>query len=211
MVRVKGVKSHGSMPFLGKDAVFYTTKIISKLYDYADSKSMSITSNYNIIPEGAKKPSLAIGTVKCGTWANTVADECEFSVYRRLIPEEKLNDVRSELLNIMNSVEKPNGVELEIDEKYATDSILENTENAYYKSLELAIREVTGKDANLVLSPGTFDIRFTNAIDVPGLNYGPGTLEQAHVSNEKLSLEDFKKSIIITALGLYNMALNVYK
>jgi len=168
-------------------------------------KSESLISKYNIMPEGAKRPGYVIGTLQCGTWVNTVADKCEFFIFRRLIPEEKLSDVRAELTELITSMAKREGFNVEIEELYATESIIEDVNNKYYEALRKALKAVIGKEPNMILSPATFDMRFLHAKGIPSLNYGPGTLEEAHKTDEKCSIADIKKALLVMALGIYNM------
>ncbi len=206
-VNVYGKKSHSSMSFLGKDAISFTSELILHINEYMKKISEGKISAYNIIPEGAKRPSLTIGSLHCGTWANTVADKCNFKLFRRLIPEENLNDIRDELIKLLRNYEKDSVFKIEIDEYYATDSVMENTDKKHYSAFGESIREVLKINPGFVISPGTFDMRFTNAIGIPSLNYGPGILEESHMNDEKLRIDDLKSSIIITALGLYKLAM----
>lgn len=95
IVRVYGKKSHGGFPQLGIDAVKATSLMIEELYKAIPD----IVSKYEISPESGKKPTILVGVVKCGTWVNTVADYCEFSIVRRLIPEENLEEVRHSIID----------------------------------------------------------------------------------------------------------------
>jgi len=202
IVKIFGKKSHGGLPQLGVDALKASVKIIDRLYDSVPD----VTSRYNIIPEVAKKPSILIGTIKCGSWMNTVADYCEFTIVRRLIPEERLDEVREGMLKIIESVSKEYGVRYEYDEFYAIDTIAENTSDLIYKIFKEKVREVRGKEPELVLSPGTFDIRFTVRNGIRSLNYGPGRIEQAHATDEYVELKDFYDSIKVLALVLYELS-----
>ena len=207
-VKVFGRKSHGSMAYLGKDAISGAVDLITLLNKYSRDLEMSRISKYNIIPEGSKKPGMAIGYLRCGTWANTIADECEFSVYRRLIPEENLNDERDKLYELIKSFGRSSRYDIEIKEYYITDSILEDKDGKYYKLFIKGFEMANGKKPSLVLSPGTFDMRFTNHYGIPSLNYGPGILEESHMNDEKISLEDLRQGIITLASGIYSMAYN---
>jgi succinyl-diaminopimelate desuccinylase len=51
------------LPQLGVYALKASVKIIDRVYDSVPD----VTSRYNIIPEVAKKPSILIGTIKCGS------------------------------------------------------------------------------------------------------------------------------------------------
>lgn len=88
---------------------------------------------------------MAIGYLRCGTWANTIADECEFSVYRRLIPEENLNDERDKLYELIKSFGRSSRYDIEIKEHYITDSILEDKDGKYYKLFIKGFEMANGK------------------------------------------------------------------
>lgn len=202
IVKIFGKKSHGGLPQLGIDALKVSVKIINKLYDSIPD----ITSKYNIIPEVSKKPSILIGTIKCGNWMNTVADYCEFSIVRRLIPEEELKEVRESIIKIISETTREYNARYEYDEFYAVDTIISDFNDTLYKIFKEKVKEVKGKEPNLVLSPGTFDIRFTVKNGIKSINYGPGRIEQAHATDEYVELKDFYDSIKVLALALYELS-----
>jgi succinyl-diaminopimelate desuccinylase len=76
---------------------------------------------------------------------NTVVDYYEFAIVRRLIPEERLDEVREGMLKIIESVSKEYGVRDEYDEFYAIDTITENTSDLIYKIFKEKVREVRSK------------------------------------------------------------------
>ncbi|ACR41224.1 M20 family metallopeptidase [Saccharolobus islandicus] len=194
VVKVYGKKSHGGFPQLGIDAVKAVAIMIERLY----SSLSNITSKYNIVPEAGKKPSILVGTVKCGTWVNTVADYCEFSIVRRLIPEERIDEVRESILRLLREVSNETGVKFDYDEFYAVDTVV-SEDGRLIDALRKAIREVRGVDPNVVLSAGTFDIRFTVSEGIKSINYGPGRIELAHSTDEFVYVKDLLDSI--KALG----------
>lgn len=197
LVKIYGKKAHGGFPQLGIDAVKITLEIIKELY-----KSIkNVKSNYNIIPEISKYPSILVGKVNCGTWFNTVADKCEFSIVRRLIPEESLEEVRMEILHIIRNIAEMHNAKYEYNEFYTIDTII-----SYDKNLIQVFREtikiITGKEPQLVISPGTFDMRFTVQEGIPSINFGPGRIESAHATDEFVDIDDFIKSIKILSVAI---------
>lgn len=205
-VTIKGAQSHGAMPYLGKNAINVTCKSINELNTYLADKAKKLISKYPIIPEESRRPTISINTLNCGIWANTVADRCSFTIFRRLIPEENLNEAREEIKKIILSNTEKQGLEAEFTEHYATESILEDTENLFYKSYAESILDVLNVKPSFVLSPGTFDLRFTHNAGIPSLNYGPGILEEAHMANEKVKIDDIKKAAVVTAYAMIKIA-----
>ncbi len=95
---------------------------------------------------------------------------------------------------------------MEMSHNYVTESILENIDNIFYSKFMEGIENVLGHEGKLVLSPGTFDMRFTNAVGIPSMNYGPCILEESHKNNEKVRIEDILHSIEISTMALYSIA-----
>ena len=206
-VRVSGKKSHGAFPLLGGDAIRASCDIIENYYSVVDSKAASLRSGYNIIPESSRLPSLLIGKINGGTWANTVADEAEFSYVRRLIPEETLDEAREEIRTALNQAMGKNaGLRAENMEYYAVNSVFSDRNSFLVKTFESSIKEVTGKTPGFVVSPGTFDMRFAVPEGVQTLNYGPGSVEDSHASDESISVSDFFTGIKVLAVALSRLA-----
>jgi succinyl-diaminopimelate desuccinylase len=199
-VKVFGRKAHGGHPGRGVDATRNTCKIVNRIYEEIPSKNMR--SLYNITPEEGRRPTILIGTIHCGTWANTVADECEFSFVRRLIPEETVESARNELLNVLKNAKSSNPeFSYEYREHYAVESVITDTTADLANVFKRSVREVLRRDASFVLAPGTFDIRFTVAAGINSINYGPGRVEQAHINDEYVDVKDFFDSIKVLAVS----------
>ncbi|MEM0304675.1 MAG: peptidase dimerization domain-containing protein [Saccharolobus sp.] len=128
---------------------------------------------------------------------NTVADYCEFTIVRRLIPEENLESVRENIIKVLEDVSKETKTNYEYDEFYAIDTMISNPND---KLLSEEIKTIRGKVPDL--SPGTFDIIREG---IPSINYGPGRIEQAHATDEYVELKDFYDSIKVLALTLYEL------
>ncbi len=196
-----GKKSHGGFPQKGIDVIRCASKIINHIYEIADKRS-EIISKYPIIPEEAKRPSYLIGTINGGEWMNTVADFLTFSYVRRLIPEESLEFAKKEINEIMKYAENNcNGLKIEFLPYYEVDSIIFPIDKGV-KTISDKIKEVYNIDPSIVLSPGTFDIRFVYNKGINAFNYGPGLLELAHATDEYVYLEDLIKSTKVLALFL---------
>ena len=126
-----------------------------------------------------------------------------------MIPEEKLSEEKDKLYDLIRDYAEGSGYEVRINEHYITDSIIENTENQFYRLFMAGLGEALRSEPELVLSPGTFDMRFTHQVGLPSLNYGPGILEESHMNDEKILINDLKKSIVGFAAGLYKIARGV--
>jgi succinyl-diaminopimelate desuccinylase len=75
-------------------------------------------------------------------------------------------------------------------------------------ALERAVAAVTGREATLVASPGTYDQK--HVVQIGGIDdcvaYGPGDLEQAHQPDESCAIEDILDSTRVMALAILELA-----
>ncbi len=202
-VQVYGAKSHGGFPTEGVDAIRAATQCVSCLYEKVEYDAKLKKSRHPIIPPSARKPSMVIGFLQGGTWANTVADRAEFWYVRRLIPEETLEDARQEINTCLREAQRDNPhVRLVNTEVYSTPSVYSDRASSISKAFEYAIKRTVHRRPRKVLSPGTFDIRFAVNQGIHAIGYGPGRLELSHTTDEWLNLEEFYTSIRVVALGL---------
>jgi acetylornithine deacetylase/succinyl-diaminopimelate desuccinylase-like protein len=102
------VKSTAQSPTEGADTIRATTQCESCLYEKVEYDSKLKKSRHPIIPFSATKPSIVIGFLQGGTWANTVADRAEFWYVRRLIPEETLENAREEINTCLHKAQRDN-------------------------------------------------------------------------------------------------------
>ncbi|MFP3242913.1 M20 family metallopeptidase [Caldisphaera sp.] len=199
--KLTGIKSHGGFPQKGNDTIRCAAKLINYIYETLSNKS-NIISKYPIIPESSRKPSYLIGTINGGDWMNTVSDYLSFSYVRRLIPEEKIEQAIDEINDIINFGKKEcPGIKIEFEQYYVTDSIIFEKSHGINLISKL-IKEVYNVEPSLILSPGTFDIRFVYNKGIDTFNYGPGLLELAHATDEYVYIEDLIKSTKVLALFL---------
>ncbi|MEM0131404.1 MAG: peptidase dimerization domain-containing protein, partial [Saccharolobus sp.] len=77
---------------------------------------------------------------------NTVADYCEFTIVRRLIPEENLESVRENIIKVLEDVSKETKTNYEYDEFYAIDTMISNPND---KLLSEEIKTIRGKVPDL--------------------------------------------------------------
>jgi len=68
------------------------------------------------------------------------------------------------------------------------------------RMLKEKVKEVRGKEPKVVLSAGTFDIRFTIKEGIKSIDFGPGRIELAHATDEYVLIKDLLDSIKILAL-----------
>lgn len=202
-VEVFGAKSHGGFPLEGADAVKAAAECVCELYRRVGAKAGKTASKHPIVPKSARKPTILVGVLHGGTWANTVADKAEFWYVRRLIPEETLEEARGEVEGCLRSAQRKNrGVHFTNTEFYATPSVFTHKNSPTLRAFEEAVKTTLKRRARQVVSPGTFDIRFALDRGVDAVGYGPGRLELSHTTDEWVSIKQLYASIKVMANAL---------
>ncbi|TRM74176.1 succinyl-diaminopimelate desuccinylase, partial [Sulfolobus sp. A20-N-F8] len=117
-----------------------------------------------------------------------------------------LDEVRGKILDILEGVSKEFKARYEYDEFYAIDTITSDVNDKIYEIMRRKVKEIRGVEPRLVLSPGTFDMRFTVKEGILSINYGPGRIELAHATDEYVEINDFYDSIKILAMTLMELS-----
>ena len=105
-IKVKGRSVHSALAHLGENAVEKANLLVEALLDLkrkVEQRKSNIPAHPNT-GLSQMEAKLNINMIKGGIKVNIVPDECLISVDRRLIPEENLEDARSELLEVLSSV-----------------------------------------------------------------------------------------------------------
>jgi len=106
-VEVKGQSVHSGLAHLGTNAVEGAARLMSALLELKER----VTTRRSPIPThpdtglGVMEPRLNINQVSGGLARNIVPDSCRFSIDRRLLPDETVENARAEILQALNGVE----------------------------------------------------------------------------------------------------------
>ncbi len=194
-VEVYGKQAHGSTPWLGVNAFEGMVRVAEKFMREYGIKIGSKESKYSYDDPRGAKPTITIGgEVRGGAKINIVPGYYAFSVDRRLIVEESIEEVEKE---VMEFIEKIRGEfpKLKINVKVVNklQPALTDPESELVKILTESINEVLSVKPKLTVCLGGLDMKFYSEKGVQAVTYGPGPLTLAHQANEYLDIEEFTK------------------
>lgn len=195
-----GKSAHAMRPSLGINAIEKMMKIMTVLMEYKKSLA-SRTSKI----EGIEHPTLTIGMVQGGVKPNVVPDSCYIAIDRRVIPEETINEVRTELRNLLNKAKREDP-ELKIRVRellWATPSISE-AEDSFVQEYMKIVRDILGEDVPIKGMPGFIDLHFCRELRIPFVHQGcnRGAAEsKMHAGDENVRVDDILKLTKIYALS----------
>jgi len=141
--------------------------------------------------EGARPTINVGGEVRGSTKTNIVPGYYAFSFDRRVIPEEKIDDVEKEIEMLVNKVSL-NYPEVKVRLSITSRSppALTSPDSTVVKILSKAVREVLGFEPRLVVCLGGLDLHYYREQGVEAIAYGPGPDENAHIVNEYVLMSE---------------------
>jgi succinyl-diaminopimelate desuccinylase len=209
-----GQVGHGSMPFLGECAVRHMGAVLHALEtDYIPMIEARATLR-PVTPEAARRSSLNIASLhggqpelEDGFPAPNVPDRCRLIFDRRLIPEEDLAQAKAELRALLDRVAEARGFRYALRDLFEVRPSLADEHGPVTRAVAGAIHAALGRNAEVVLSPGTYDQKHFDQIGgvTDCIAYGPGELDLAHQPDEYVEIEDLVASARVMALAAWRL------
>lgn len=193
-----GDSAHASAPWLAKNAIeesFIFTKTIREELEKKQEgkpKSMMLTS--------------ALTEIKGGTSHNVTAVECDAIMDIRIPVDMNCKMVGEKIATTVQEVAKKQGVN-------AFYSILDETEpfeaphtSPLVRALTLGILDVEKARPQLIRKTGTGDMNIIgNSLNIPVVTYGPGDPHASHTIDERVSADEYLRSIEVFKRMLYHL------
>ncbi|MFM7330461.1 MAG: acetylornithine deacetylase/succinyl-diaminopimelate desuccinylase family protein [Brachymonas sp.] len=220
-VETKGRIAHGSMPFLGNSAINHMSAFIHLLETRLQPALAQRRTQEPVEPPGARVSTLNINSIHGGqieqryaldargwptmeTPAPVVAHSCRAVLDRRFIAEEELDDVKREILEILEELKRTRpGFDFRIQEIMSFVPTATPKDAPVVDATARAIARVLGRAPSYIASPGTYDqkhiVRTGKLQDV--IAYGPGILDLAHQPDEYVGIDELVQSAQIMALA----------
>lgn len=214
-VETKGRIAHGSMPFLGDSAIRHMGAVLHEIETVLLPLLAGRRTEMPVVPEGARASTLNINSVHGGEAepeagstalpAPCVADRCRIVLDRRFLIEEDLAAVKAELIALMERVKASRpGFQYDIRDLFEVRPVMTDRDAPVVRTTAAAIERVLARQADYVVSPGTYDQKHIDRIGRLHncIAYGPGLLHLAHQPDEWVGVQDMLDSAKVMALVL---------
>ncbi len=209
-VTARGRMAHGSMPFLGINAIERMAPILEAFRTELSPALAQRTTEMPVVPHEARRASININAIQGGQVGQVgqtpcVPDRCEIIVDRRFLIEEDFELVKKEVSELVERVASrtPEGG-YDLQDLVLFHPVMTPEDSPLTAILQDAIKKVTGENAQLVASPGTYDHKHVSR--VAGVDhcvaYGPGILEMAHQPDEYCDVEALVDATKVLSLVL---------
>lgn len=201
--------AHGSMPFLGDSAIRHMAAVLERFERDLYPKLAARQTDMPVVPDGARTSTLNINSIHGGQGeqheglpAPCVADSCRMIIDRRLLIEESLDQVRAEVVDILEELERTRPeFTFDIRDMFGVEPSIADRDGPVASTTAAAIREILGKEPDIVCSPGTYDQKHVDRIGKlkDCIAYGPGVLDLAHQPDEWVGIDDMVASAKVMA------------
>ena len=179
-IKIKGQAGHSSNPALGNSALEGMHTVIGAIMVWREELQKQFQDTRFTVPE----PTINFGTIRGGDNPNRICAECELTIDLRLMPEMKLEEIKTDLRTLVSDAIAGSGLSAEYNSVFDGVPGFETDTNS--EVIQIAER-LCGRESGTVAF-GT-EGPYLNAMGMDTVVLGPGDIDQAHQANEYLSLE----------------------
>jgi succinyl-diaminopimelate desuccinylase len=198
-----GRVGHGSMPGLAVNAAEQMARLVQAFDTQLKPVLARRTSQAPVQPSQASRPSINLNSIHAGQapggWQTpAVPDRCTAIFDRRFIHEEAFDDVRAEIVQLLEA----QGVAYELRDLMRVDPLLGSADGELARAAATAIGDVSNTEPSFIVSPGTYDQKHVvrRAGIQECIGYGPGRLILAHQPDEYVAVADLLTAAKVIAL-----------
>jgi succinyl-diaminopimelate desuccinylase len=212
-VTAHGRIAHGSMPFLGANAIDAMGRLLQAVRDELMPQLASRLTAVPVVPPGARQATININGIEGGQPIDgiqtpCVADLCRAIFDRRFLLEEGFEPAKAELEALVRRAQAASpGTIFEMRDLMIVHPTRTPDDSPVIGALRASIERVLGRTPELIASPGTYDHKHVARIaGVPHcVAYGPGELELAHQPDESCRIEDLVNATKVLALATLDL------
>jgi succinyl-diaminopimelate desuccinylase len=209
--------AHGSMPFLGDCAVRHMGTVLAEMETSLWPVLAARRTAMPVVPAAARASTLNVNSIHGGQserpadftgWPSPVVpDSCRMIVDRRFIAEEDLAEVKAELRAAVERAKGHSDFRYEIRDMHEVLPTMTERDAPVAEALARAVARVLGREAEFVMSPGTYDQKHIDRIGRLRncVAYGPGILDLAHQPDEYVLVDDMVDAATVMGLALVDL------
>ncbi len=201
-IKIKGKAAHGGTAEKGINAISKAAKFINKVETELIPRFKDRT--HDLIGP----PTLNFGVIKGGTQPSSVADQCSIQVDRRWTPLETLDQVFTDLDDIIKDIQKEDkDFQATVERIPSNMATMDHMpmeialDNPLVTSLEEITEDINNKKSEIISFPGWTDASLlSNFGKMDTVVFGPGDISCAHSEVEYIELAQIFPAYLIYAL-----------
>ncbi len=199
-IDVFGKSYHSGSSFLGVNAIERSIPVMNELLELkakVEKRRSKVPASIAISQKTGIKtlmPVLNITVINAGVKQNIIPDRCTMKGDRRYVPEEKFEEVCSEMNAAIARVREKHpdiNLKMSCDDIYAP--MLTDMSHPWVKEVRRVAGEVAGREVRLAGAQGSLDVAYAVKVtELPACCFGLGrrTQSNAHADDENILVED---------------------
>jgi succinyl-diaminopimelate desuccinylase len=192
-IEILGKSAHAANPSDGINAFEAMADLVNKLQDFKEKLDTPMRRYRNFTGVG-RSPTINIGGVFGGSEGdkvNTVPAKASFSIDRRILPNETVEQVEKELrLFIDQATGKQNQLKYKVSVPLRIEPCVVNPEHVLPRSFAAVVQAVRRNPAEFRSISGFTDLHyFVEEGGIPGIGYGVNG-QNGHAVDERVKLHD---------------------
>ena len=192
-IRALGRTGHGSMPWLGINAVSYMARLIPRLEEYPFPFEESALLG---------KPTVSVNMIEGGNKVNVVPDLCEMTIDMRTVPRQDHGAIVAALEALANEVARSFHADLRIEVEVQEDvgPLETDRDEPLVEAMVASVRTVLGREPVVGgVTYGTDAAYLGPGYNIPMVICGPGAQGMAHQPDEYVEVEQLVQAAEIYA------------
>jgi acetylornithine deacetylase/succinyl-diaminopimelate desuccinylase-like protein len=182
-----GRAAHTSRPDAGVNAIYAMSRIVLAIEQY----HAQLRTEAPLHPL-CGRPSVCVSTIRGGVAINTVPEKATIEIDRRLAPGESPEAAYEALISHMEEHADLRGCRVQHDPPFMQSvGLSDDSNHALAERVARMVREY-GRPSELVGVPFGTDAAAISAAGVPTVVFGPGSIDQAHTSDEFISIDELQ-------------------
>lgn len=186
-VSVSGVAAHSSNPNLGKSAISKMAKLLlvfEKQYCQKLELAHPLTG----------RAACSVNVIAGGTSVNIIPAYCEVTIDRRVLPGENPSEIIEEYSRVINEIAARDGdMSVEIQPAFIDGALDPQTNRDLASKISEVLANMGYVSAERGVGYGTDASTYSYA-NIPAVVLGPGSIDQAHTSDEWISISQLHKA-----------------
>ncbi len=188
-VEVYGQTAHAAFTCTQGKNAFERMLEVSKEFLELKNKVIKKATKYKTVEKEQIHPTIVLGGRSgSGDKINIVPGKSYFTIDRRLIPEETLEEVKQEIIDIARKLEtQDKNFKINVNFLYEDKPIYIDEESSIVKNFNKCMEKVSGKKSENVLLAGATDLRYLMKKGIPCIGHSPNG-GNFHADNEYVEI-----------------------
>jgi len=187
-LEVRGLATHGSLAGLGVSAVDLLESVRASLRRLDEKRNVAPPAPFKVRPWP-----ISTGIVSAGDWASTVPEYLVAEGRFGVKPGESFEDAKAEFEQAVRDADDPWLREHPVEVswpggRFAAGSLPDG--HPFGDEVTAAVLAAGGERPELIGAPYGSDLRQYAAMGIPTVQFGPGTIQNAHSLDEHVAIDD---------------------